>query len=194
MRRLLAGVFAAGLLTMIAAVQVGAATGPVPAPGVSAGTSPASVSGAGAGASTKPSGASASQAGASGQTCGGQANAAGNNYSAQPAQAGTTALGSAPSCTASAGAGAGVAGHNHRQISSGALASRSSATTSISGVSANPQSSTVGANANPTRGSAPDEADPSLWPWMVLPIALLILLGALILLFTNKRRSRLHAA
>jgi hypothetical protein len=29
---------------------------------------------------------------------------------------------------------------------------------------------------------------------MVLPIALLILLGALILLFTNKRRSRLHAA
>jgi len=188
MLRLGCGALAAGALLLISVGQVSADAGAVPTPGVTAGTSPTSVSAGSSGqannVSTQPSGASANSSGASGNTCGGQAAAAGNNYAAQPAQAGTPGAPAAPSCSAGTSGTGGQAGSGkYKGQQRGLTVSGSTSTNALGNGPSNTKAQAS------SQGTALAGNEIPVWPWMLLPIGLLlIILGLLLLLFLARRR------
>ena len=192
MLRLGFGALAAGALLLIAAGPVSADAGPLPAPGIAAGTSPTSVSAGSSGqsnnVSTQPSAASANSSGASGNTCGGQATAAGNNYAAQPAQVGTPGAPGAPSCSTGTTAGTGGQGGSgkYQGQQRGLKVSGSTSNTALGNgqtnakAQASPEGTTLAGNGIP------------VWPWLLLPIGLLLVILGLLVLLLLARRRRAH--
>lgn len=188
---------AAGALIVVSSGPVWADAGPLPPPDVSAGISPTSTSAGGSGQTggvkSDSAGAAANQGGQSGYTCGSQANASGTTYTAEPAHAGTPGSSAAPSCageTAAKGGQVGSPGQVSSRYRGGAVSgSQPIGTAGVSTGTSAPAPTSHGAQGAHATGIALADTPMPIWPWMLLPVGLLLLLvGSLILLAASRRR------